>query len=195
MRTNSECGLRLTWGAMLLAVAWLGGCREEGSSQSSRADGRTTGTTQAQGQAAMEARIKHLEALSPGQGTLMTEVAYHFGSLWFALDHGNWPLADFYLHECRESIEQAVEAMPVRKLSTGVELNIRGIAEALDNTQFVELASAIAAKQRDRAVAAYRDTIIVCQSCHQAAEKPFLRVQIPDRPPSPSIDFKPFQPD
>lgn len=195
MRTHSGYSIRLTWGAMILASLWLGGCHGAGSSQPSQTGGRTNGTSQARGNATLEARIKHLEALSPGQGTLMSGVAYHFGNLWFALDHENWPLADFYLHECRESMEQAVEAMPVRKLSTGEELNIRGIAEALDNTQFAALESAIDGKQKNRAVAAYRDTIIVCHSCHQAAEKPFLRVQIPDRTPSPVIDFRPMQPE
>jgi hypothetical protein len=30
-----------------------------------------------------------------------------------------------------------------------------------------------------------------CQACHAAAEKPFLRPQIPTAPPSPLIDMRP----
>lgn len=136
-------------------------------------------------------RVQHLEALAPGQGALMSQLGYHFGNLWFALDYENWPLAAFYLHECRETLEQAVHARPVRTLSTGEDLNIQGIAEALDNTQFTDLEEAIEAKEKPRAVAGYRDAMIVCHSCHRAAEMPFLRPQIPDKPPSTSIEFDP----
>ena len=174
----------------VLAMAVSGGCKEADEPKDHRGTGQVAPTDGDRSEIGrLEQRIARLEALAPGQGALMGQLGYHFGNLWFALDYENWPLAGFYLHECRETLEQAVRAKPVRTLSTGEELNIQGIAEALDNTQFAKLEQAIEVKEKARAVAIYHDAMIVCYSCHEAAEMPFLRGRIPDKPPSPSIGF------
>lgn len=189
----TRCRFGASCVALVMALPGANGCHRTGSSEPSRV-GKQARESGGRSGAELMARIEHLEALAPGQGALMTQVGYHFGSLWFALENENWPLADFYLHECRESLEQSVVAKPVRRLSTGEDLNIKGIADALDNTQFADMERAIRAGNRAQAQASYRDAMIVCHSCHQAAEKPFLQVQIPARTPSPSIRFEPVKP-
>ncbi len=190
MNDTRDYAARLAHLVAVLALAVSGGCNEAGEPEDHRGTGQVAPTDSDRSEIGrLEQRIARLESIAPGQGALMGQLGYHFGNLWFALDYENWALAGFYLHECRETLEQAVRVKRVRTLSTGEELNVQGIAEALDNTQFAELAQAIEAKEKARAVAIYHDAMIVCYSCHEAAEMPFLRGRIPDKPPSPSIGF------
>ena len=122
----------------------------------------------------------------------MSQLGYYFSNLWFAIDAENWPLADFYLHECRETLEWAVRIKPIREDNSGKEVNIAGIAEAVDNTQFTQMDEAIRAKDKARSIAVYRDTMVTCDSCHMASDKPFLRARIPDVPQATTIIFDPM---
>src|ERR1700737_2484842 len=88
--------------------------------------------------AQLEARVKHLEGLVPSQPTVMTHVAYHFTNLWFAGERRNWPLAEYYLGEVRSNLKWAVRVRPVRPGPSG-DVNVAGIAEAVDNTELTEL--------------------------------------------------------
>ena len=124
----------------------------------------------------------------------MSQLGYYFSNLWFAIDAENWPLADFYLHECRETLEWAVRIKPVREDNSGNEVNIAGIAEAVDNTQFTQMDEAIRAKDKVRSITVYRDTMVTCNSCHRASGKPFLRARIPDVPQATTIIFDPMTP-
>ncbi len=142
----------------------------------------------------LEDRINHLNTLVPNQGAAMSQLGYYFSNLWFAIDAENWPLADFYLHECRETLEWAVRIKPVREDNSGNEVNIAGIAEAVDNTQFTQMDEAIRAKDKVRSITVYRDTMVTCNSCHRASDKPFLRARIPDVPQATTIIFDPMTP-
>ncbi len=142
----------------------------------------------------LEERINDLSALLPGQGAVMSLVGYYFGNLWFAINAENWPLAEFYLHECRETLERAVVLKPVRQDPTGQDVDLVGMAEALDNTQFTQMAETIRARDKAGSISVYRDTMIVCYSCHMSTGKPFLNVRIPATPSSLGIEFDPSVP-
>ncbi len=131
----------------------------------------------------LQARVNQLEGLAPNQAIVMTHVAYHFTNLWFAARQHNWPLADFYLGEVRDNLKWAVRVHPVREGPAG-EVNVAGIAEAVDNTEFSKLAQAIHEKRGDAFVRAYDETLTACAACHQAIGKPYLR---PQRPTSPEV--------
>src|SRR3954447_9366168 len=95
--------------------------------------------------ARLQAEMKRLETLVPNQPTVMTHVAYHFTNLWFAAQRGNWPLAGYYLGEVRSNLKWAVRIRPVRETPAG-EVDVAGIAEAVDNTQLAALSAAVEAK-------------------------------------------------
>ena len=141
-----------------------------------------------------EERINGLSELLPGQGAVMSLVGYYFGNLWFAINAENWPLAEFYLHECRETLERAVALKPVRQDPAGQDVDLVGMAEALDNTQFNQMGETIRARDIAASISAYRQTMIVCYSCHMSTGKPFLNVRIPATPPSIGIEFDPSAP-
>jgi hypothetical protein len=138
----------------------------------------------------LEARVKQLEGVAPNQAAVMANVAYHFTNLWFAAEKQNWPLADFYLSEIRDSLKRAVRVHPVRQGPSG-EVDVAGLAEAVDNTQFAELKKVIEGKEREAFVRAYDEVRLACSSCHQAVGKAYLRVQRPRSPAVQVINFGP----
>jgi hypothetical protein len=133
--------------------------------------------------AQLEARVKQLEGLVPSQPTVMTHVAYHFTNLWFAAERKNWPLAQYYLGEVRSNLKWAVRVRPIRPGPSG-DVDVAGIAEAVDNTELTELQKAIQGRQHKAFVQAYDEALVACAACHQAIGKSYLR---PQRPGSPEV--------
>jgi hypothetical protein len=138
----------------------------------------------------LQEQVKHLESLVPDQAAVMTKVGYHFTNLWIAVQHDNWPLADFYLGEVRNNVKWAVRAKPIRTVKAGT-LDLNGIAQAIDNTEFTALKKAIDAKQKEQFASAYEQTLTACYACHQASEKPYLRPQKPTEPEVKIVNFDP----
>jgi hypothetical protein len=139
----------------------------------------------------LKRQIASMQDRVAGQGTVMTRLTHHFSNIWFAMEDENWALADYYLDQCRSNLKWAIRIKPVRTKSDGQEINLAGIAGALDNTQFSDLSKAIKSKNTERAVDAYQDTIIVCNACHVAVEMPYLRITVPTVPESAMIEFDP----
>lgn len=129
--------------------------------------------------------------LLPDQSHAMVDVAFHFANLWFAADKENWPLAKYYLQETRSHLNWAVRLHPVRTTSTGGEVNLKGILEAIDNSFLSEIENAITNKDTAKFKAAYRQSLEGCYACHEACEKPFLRPQIPSAPSISILNFDP----
>src|SRR5256885_6905059 len=126
--------------------------------------------------AQLQARVNELEGRVPDQAIVMTHVAYHFTNLWFAARQDNWPLADFYLGEVRKDLKWAVQVRPVREGPAG-EVNVKGIAEAVDNTEFSKLAQAIQERRSEAFVRADDETVAACSAWHPAIRKPYLPAQ------------------
>ena len=123
------------------------------------------------------------------QAHVMADVAYHFANLWFAVENHNWRLAQYYLGETRSHLAWAVSIHPVRKTSSGAEVDLKGILDAVDNSFLSEVAKAIEIKDTAKFKTAYQQTLAGCYACHTACEKPFLRLQIPTAPAATIINF------
>ena len=115
----------------LLAGMWNGWFAMEGAAI---AQGAAAPSTDAP---ALRAEIEALKRIVPSQSHAMADVDYHFSSLWFAGQYGNWPLADFYLNETRSHLNWAVRIRAVRKLSTGQELDLRPILQGVEGAGLV----------------------------------------------------------
>ena len=139
----------------------------------------------------LAARVKALEDLLPSQSHMMADVGDHFTNLWFAGRAENWPLADFYLGETRSHLRWAVHRIPVRKDNRGQDVNLVSILEAFENSQLTRLKQAIDRKERSGFESLYKESLTVCYSCHKAADKPYLRPQIPEHPASHIMNFDP----
>lgn len=140
--------------------------------------------------AALKAEIEQIKGMLPSQSHAMIDAEYHFANLWFAARSENWPLATFYLNETRARLNWALRVRPVRKLADGRDLDLRPILKGVEEGAFANLKSIVDKHDSAGFEPAYRAMLAQCQACHAAAEKPFLRPQIPTAPPSPLIDMK-----
>lgn len=141
--------------------------------------------------ASLHAEIERLKGMVPDQAHVMQDVDYHFTNLWFAAQQGNWPLAQFCFNETKSHLRWAVRIIPIRKDNAGEEVRLEAILEAFENGPLTQLQEAITAEERERFVSAYEFTITSCYACHKAADKPFLRPQIPDHPATNILEFDP----
>jgi hypothetical protein len=141
--------------------------------------------------AALQAEIERLKQVVPDQAHAMHDVDYHFTNLWFAANHSNWDLAQFYFNETRSHLRWAVRIIPVRKDNAGKEIKLQDILEAVETTPLKQLEDAIKVKDREKFTAAYEFTVASCYSCHKAADKPYLRPRIPEHPATGMINFDP----
>jgi hypothetical protein len=139
----------------------------------------------------LAARVKALEDLLPSQSHMMADVGEHFTNLWFAGRAENWPLADFYFGETRQHLHWAVRRIPIRKDLQGKDVNLVNILDAFEKSQLTQLKKTIDGKDRPGFEAVYRETLTVCYSCHKAADKPYLRPQVPAEPASKIMNFDP----
>jgi len=137
------------------------------------------------------ADVKTLQDKAVDQSHVMVSVAYHFNNLWFAAKSHHWALAEFYWNETRSHLRWAVRVIPIRKDNAGREVNLPGILEAMENTPLTQLKDAITAKDHERFEAAYKFSLETCYACHKAADKPYLRPRMPDRPAEPMMNFDP----
>jgi len=163
-----------------ILVTALGGCEQASPAASSQAPPDN-----------VAARVKALEDLVPSQSHMMADVGDHFTNLWFAGKAENWPLADFYLGETKSHLRWAVRRIPIRKDNRGQDINLVNILDAFENSQLAQLKGTIDRKDKTAFEKVYRESLTMCYSCHKAADKPYLRPQIPSQPASRIMNFDP----
>ncbi|HEX4072161.1 MAG TPA: hypothetical protein VHX68_13370, partial [Planctomycetaceae bacterium] len=73
----------------------------------------------------------------------------------------------------------------------GREIDLVSILKGMENGPLAQLEAVIKAKNDERFAAAYRFTMQNCYACHKAADKPYLRPQIPTGPATQIINFDP----
>lgn len=147
-----------------------------------RAQQPTSGTEASQ-LAELKAEVEALTRNLPSQSHTMADVEYHFTNLWFAGRNGDWDLAGFYLNETRSHLEWTVRLHPVRRVSTG-EFDLRPMLETVEKAGLAPIKAAIGARDGAAFEKAYRQMLNECYACHTAAEKPYLRPEIPQTPAS-----------
>ncbi|MEO6079837.1 MAG: hypothetical protein ABIQ86_08685 [Steroidobacteraceae bacterium] len=138
----------------------------------------------------LQADLQRLQGNMPGQAFAMTQVAYNFNNLWFAGRAKNWALAQFYANETKVRLRWAVRLQPVRKITSG-NVELTPFATALESNQLASVEKSIAEKNATSFVAGYTAMMHGCQACHEAMEKPFLKLQIPTVPAEGLIKFAP----
>jgi hypothetical protein len=137
--------------------------------------------------AEIEARLAELEArFTPGLHTLMGEVGARHAMLWSAGNAGNWPLADYVLHELGEVIEDIETLHPVYDGIAVAALLGEMTTPALDR-----LDAAVDAGDHEGFVVAYDQLTQACNACHIASDRAALRIVRPSGPPMTNLQFQP----
>jgi hypothetical protein len=185
MKTRNLTSLMLLAGGTLIGTA--------GHSLMSVATSKALAQPAAPGldAAAIAAELEAIKGKLTDQSHVMTDVAYHFTNLWFAVQGGHWDLANFYATETRSHLHWAVRVIPKRKDSAGKEIDLEALLQAFENAPLKQVQDAIAAKDKTAFEKAYRFSLETCYACHKAADKPFLRPQIPTAPAVSNINFDP----
>ena len=107
--------MRGNWFLKLIAVI---GCFAFSVSVYSQEQGDVS-VTQAEEIVMLKAEVERLKSIMPAQAVAMTQVAYNFSNLWFAVQEENWPLAQFYWNETRVRARWAIRVSPTRRLPSG----------------------------------------------------------------------------
>jgi hypothetical protein len=127
---------------------------------------------------------KSVDTYKPGFGEFMSNVQVHHAKLWFAGINQNWKLADFEIHEIKESLDGILKFQSNREESKA--LNV--INAPLDGVN-----DAIVKKD----LSSFKHSFIMltntCNACHEAVKFEFNKVKIPDTPPFSNQDFSTAQ--
>ncbi|WP_462137286.1 hypothetical protein [Candidatus Mycalebacterium sp.] len=101
----------------------------------------------------------------------MTALQYFLHKAGLALNESNFQLADFYLHEIEETLEEvekvkSYDGHPVGKMSA-----------AMLGEVFRSLEEAVEKEDRRVAKKAYGKMVEACNSCHLATEHGFIKIR------------------
>jgi hypothetical protein len=152
--------------------------------------------TTAAGAGDLAAEVAHLKGVLPTQSHTMKDVGDQWVNLWFAVQKKNWPLARFFFDQGRQQIRWTLAIRSERTLPppAGGTVNLRSLFGPMDMSTFAALQLAIEDEDTDAFVAAYKQSLTACHSCHTAVQMPFLRPTIPTVPPSSMLSFDPVAP-
>jgi hypothetical protein len=134
----------------------------------------------------LQNRIDSLQSIvndsyKPGLGEFMSNVQLHHAKLWFAGINQNWELADFEIHEIKESLEDIQKYQSEREESKAIPI----IYPPLDSVQ-----SAVDKKNLNNFKSSFIALTNTCNSCHEAVKFEFNKVKVPDSPPFSNQGFK-----
>ena len=121
----------------------------------------------------------------PGFGEFMSNIQVHHSKLWFAGQNENWKLADFEMHEIKETIDAIQKYQTGRSESQKVVM----LQPALDS-----VGHAIQQKNMSLFKSSYTLLTNTCNNCHRATNFEFNVVKIPETPPFSNQDFKLLKP-
>jgi hypothetical protein len=133
---------------------------------------------------ALEARLA--ERFTPGLHSLMMEMEHRHAALWFAGEAGNWPLADYFLHEFEELVEDIEELHPEYRGIPVAEMLAEMTTPAVERME-----EAVEAGDRGAYAAAYDQLTMACNACHVAADRAAIVVQRPTAPPLTNLRYTP----
>jgi hypothetical protein len=139
----------------------------------------------------LQDEVNRLKELVPSQAHAMADVGYNWTNLWFATEHENWPLAQFYFDQAREHILWTIRIRPVRLNPDRTAVDMESIFAGIDSTSLRAVGEAIAQQDGARVTETYRAMLESCYACHQAVAKPYLRPMVPLAPASTIINFDP----
>lgn len=129
---------------------------------------------------AIELNLKRLElrqSVPRGEAVLMNAMQHfqRFSSkLWHAGLAENWDLADFYVHELKEAMDELEEA-DIKE--DGIALST--LIETLPQPALQNITYSIKARDRSGFRDHYQSLLQACNACHYSTGKEFIKIQLP----------------
>src|SRR5262245_44233608 len=153
-------------GLIVLLSLWIAGCRGDSRDERSAEQG----------------------AYAPGLGEIMSLQQMRHTKLWLAGQAGNWELASYELDELSEGFDDVVTYHPTHKDSPVAP---KDAIPRLVTEPLAELRTAVELKNSEAFAHAYDALTAACNSCHEATNFGFNRVQRPESNPYPNPAFAP----
>src|SRR5262245_11972020 len=129
------------------------------------------------------------ERFVPGLGELMSLQQMRHVKLWLAGEAGNWELADYEIDELSEGFDDIVRFHPTHKDSPVAP---KDAIPRMMTQPLADVRGAIGRKDAAAFAQAYDALTAGCNSCHQATNFSFNRVQRPASNPYPNQAFAPL---
>jgi cytochrome c553 len=124
----------------------------------------------------------------PGLHTMMVSLQYRHATVWFAGEAGNWPLADYHMHEIEELTAEITEAHPSYD-----DVPVADLMRSLLTPAVEQLAAAVDAQDGAAFEAAHDRLTAQCNACHEASGRDMIVIQRPRTPPLDNVRFAPAQ--
>jgi hypothetical protein len=121
------------------------------------------------------------ESYAPGLGDIMGTIQWRHLKLSYAGSLKNWDLARYELGQIEESLTSAA------RLYQNIPIEQIGMIQQ----PLLALADAIKSKNSPRFTRAFADLTDACNSCHAAAQVPFISIQVPTSSPFANQSFAP----
>lgn len=126
----------------------------------------------------------------PGLGEIMSLQQMRHTKLWLAGEAGNWPLAAYEVEELGEGFDDVVKLHPTHK---DAPVAPKDAIPRMVTGPVADVQKAVAAHDSKAFVEAYDTLTAACNSCHQAMNFGFNRVQRPTSNPYPNQVFAPVR--
>ena len=126
----------------------------------------------------------------PGLGEIMSLQQMRHMKLWFAVEAGNWPLADYELKEIKEGFD---DAMTFQGNNDELPLVLKDVMPKKVNVPLNDLTLAVRAQDKARFETAFDSLTMACNECHQAENHGFNVVQRPTMNPYANQVFTPVK--
>ena len=134
--------------------------------------------------AQLETRLS--DAFTPGLHSLMVELQHRHATLWFAGEAENWSLADYFLHELEELLEDIRDLHPEYDGVPVAELLAEMTLPAVD-----ALEAAVDGMDARAFASAFDQLTVACNACHVASDRGALVIQRPTAPPLTNLRYIP----
>jgi hypothetical protein len=125
---------------------------------------------------------------APGLGEIMTLQQMRHTKLWFAGEAGNWDLAAYEVKELQEGFDDVIKFHPTHEESPVAP---KDAIPRMVIVPLMDLAAAVAAKDRARFEQNFDELTGKCNDCHDATNVAFNRVQRPTANPYSNQVFAP----
>ena len=116
----------------------------------------------------------------PDLGEIMLGIQQHHAKLYFAGKAANWELADYELDELRECFDDATKSHHEFKT---MKTPLAELVPAMTKNELEQVDRAIKGGKQAEFVKRFQGLTNACNRCHQAAEHPFIVIQVPSQNP------------
>ncbi len=122
----------------------------------------------------------------PGLGEFMGRIQVDHAKLWLAGEARNWELADYEFTELKEVLSDVQDFVPRYQ-----NIPVADMIDAIIIGTMADLDKAISARDFKAFSAAFDELTSACNSCHQAASRPFITIRRPAQSNFSNQDFAP----